>query len=92
MIGIGGFGELQPGDFDRTSRQFDGFAVAGKVIGALALDLDSGIARRNLLDAANEAGQQSLDRLGGGPFGARLNDPALRVVRVALLPQRTVKR
>ena len=52
-------------NLDRARLQFDGLAVARQIIGALALDLDRGILRRDLLDQAGEARQQGPDRLGG---------------------------
>ena len=51
-------------NFDRTRLQVDGLAVARQVIGALALDLDGGVLRRDLLDQAGELRQQGPDFLG----------------------------
>ena len=51
MIGVGDVDQLQPADLDRPGRKFHRLAVAGEVIGALAVDLDRRIARRHLLDA-----------------------------------------
>ena len=72
-------------NLDRPRLQFDGFAVARQIIGALALDLDRGILRRGLLDQAGKARQQVPDRLGGGPESLVLTDPALGVVGIAFL-------
>ena len=46
-------------NFDRPGGHFHDFAVAGEVIGPLAVDLDRRIAGRNLLDRPDEAGQQA---------------------------------
>ena len=50
MVRIGALDQLEPVDLDRPALQFDLLAVAGEVIGPLALDLDGRIARRDLLD------------------------------------------
>ena len=68
-------------NLDRPGLQFDGFAVPRQVIGALALDLDRGILRRDLLDQAGEARQQRADRVRGRAFGAGLGDAAFSVLR-----------
>src|ERR1700759_5261323 len=52
-----------PGARARTRGQFHDLAVARQVVGALALNLDRGIARRGLLDDAGELRQQRPDRL-----------------------------
>src|SRR5215210_3608561 len=73
-------------NLDGTGLQFDGLAVARQIIGSLALDLDRGILRRDLLDQAREPRQQGSDRLGRGSDLTGLDDPALGIVGVALLP------
>src|SRR5258708_15384506 len=65
--------------------QLDALAVARQIIGALALDLDRGISRRDLLDQAGEPRQQATDRLSGGPAVAGLDNPALGIVGIAFL-------
>src|SRR5207237_6532256 len=72
-------------NFDGTWLQFDGLAVPCQVIGALALDLDCGILRRDLLYQAWELRQQLPDGFRGGPEIAGFDDPALGVIGVAFL-------
>src|SRR2546423_1992685 len=72
-------------NLDRPGLQFDGFPVPRQVIGALALGLDRGILRRDLLDQAGETRQQCPDRVGGRPQFAGLGHPAFGIVGVALL-------
>src|SRR5450759_4078902 len=72
-------------NLDRPGLQFDGLPVTRQIIGALALDLDGGVLRRNLLDQAGEPRQQFPDRLGGGPDLAGLDDLALSIVGIAFL-------
>ncbi|KAI95994.1 hypothetical protein T281_02355 [Rhodomicrobium udaipurense JA643] len=60
------------------------FAVAGEVVGALAVDLDRGIAGRSLHDVADELRQRSLHLLCGRASVARANGLAFRVVGVGL--------
>src|SRR5207248_9983675 len=62
-----------------------GFAVPGQIIRALALDLDRGILRRDLIDHAGEARQQGPDRFRRRPQFAGLRYPAFGIVGVALL-------
>ena len=93
VIGVRGLDQLQPVDLDRAGRQFDRLAVAGEIIGALAVDLDGGIARRHLLDGAGEGRQQRADRVGGRALRRSLamtRPSASSVSRSS--PQRTVKR
>src|ERR1700694_1839089 len=72
-------------NFDRPRLQFDGIAVARQIIGALALDLDGGILRRDLLDPGGGLRQQVPDRTGTRPAIAGVGDPALGIVGVAFL-------
>src|SRR5258707_13641977 len=72
-------------NFDWPRLQLDALAVARQIIGALALDLDRGISRRDLLDQAGEPRQQGPDRLRGGAAVAGLDNPALGIVRIAFL-------
>ena len=44
--------QFEPVDIDRPGGKLDRFAVAGEVVGALAVDLDGGISRRHLVDRA----------------------------------------
>src|SRR5207302_9171658 len=54
--------------------------------GPLALNLDRGILRRDLLDQPGEARQQRPDRLGGGLEIAGPDNPALGIVGIPFLP------
>ena len=93
MIRVGHVDELEPVDLDRARRKFDHLAVAGEIVGALAVDLDGGIARRHLLDRAGEARQQrrgSPRRSGGSSLVSTTRPSASSVSRSS--PQRTVKR
>ena len=72
-------------NLDRAGRQFDGLPVARQVIGTLALDLDGGVLRRDLLDQAGEPRQQLGNRFRGGPFITRFDDPAFGIVGIAFL-------
>src|SRR5258707_5053563 len=72
-------------NFDWPRLQLDALAVARQIIGALALDLDRGISRRDLLDQAGEPRQQAPDRISGGPAVAGLDNPALGIVGIAFL-------
>src|SRR3954464_9730051 len=72
-------------NFDGTWLQFDGLAVPCQVIGALPLDLDRGILRRDLLYLACEPRQPVADSLPGGAEIAGFHDPPLGVIGVAFL-------
>ena len=72
-------------NLDLAGLQGDGFAVAGEVIGAFALNLDGRELRRGLQDRSGELRQQRLDRLGGRPGVGGLGRTALDVVGVAFL-------
>src|SRR6266566_2891646 len=72
-------------NLDWPRSQLDDFAVPRQIIGALALHLDGGIARRGLLDQAGKLRQQAADRLRARPDIAGLHDLPLGVVGVALL-------
>src|SRR5947207_14777809 len=72
-------------DLDRPRLQRDALAVARQIIGALALDLDGGVLRRDLLDQAGEPRQQVQDPVRGGPDIAGLGEPALGVVCFSFL-------
>ena len=80
--------ERDPVDLDRARLQFHHLAVAGEIVGALALDLDGGEARRHLLHLPDEARQQRLDggRVRGS--GRSAHHLALGVVGVGLLAPR----
>jgi hypothetical protein len=69
----------------RACRQLHHLALAGEVVGALALDLERREARRHLLDGSAEARQQRGDRLGRRPRRTRFDNAALGIVGVALL-------
>ena len=77
--------ELQAGDLDRAGFQLHRLAVAGEIIGALALDLDGGIARRHLLDDAGKGRQQRANLVWAGATVAGLDHPALGVVGIPFL-------
>ena len=49
VVGVRRLDERQAVDVDRPGCELDLLAVAGEVVGALAVDLDGGIARRHLL-------------------------------------------
>src|SRR6516164_3805370 len=72
-------------NLDRAGSQLDDLPVPRQVIGALALDLDGGIARRGLFDQAGELRQQTANRLRRRPDITDSDDPSLGVVGVALL-------
>src|SRR6201995_279401 len=72
-------------NLDRAGRQLDDLAIARQIIGALALDLDGGIAWRGLFYGASELRQQRADGVRRRPEVAGLDDLALGVVGVALL-------
>src|SRR5258706_4372555 len=85
MVGIGYVSHLEPVDLDWPGLKIDRLAVAGEIVGALAVDLDRRILRRHLRDGAGVARQQRLDR---GAVRARIahgHDAAVGVVGVALL-------
>ena len=63
MVGVGRVDQLQPVDLDRAGLELDRLAVAGEIVGALAVDLDGGKARRHLRDGAGEGRQQRADGL-----------------------------
>src|SRR5664279_1385144 len=85
VIGVGGGDQLQPGNFYRAGLKFHHLAVAGEVIGALAVDLDGGIARRHLLDGAGIGRQQSANGLRRGALIAAGDGAAFGVVGVPFL-------
>ena len=72
-------------NLDWAGCEFDGLAVARQIIGALALNLDRRILRRDLLDQAGKAGQQRRNRLGGRPQLTGLDRAALGVVGIPFL-------
>ena len=73
-------------NLDRPGLQIDGLAVPRQIIGALALDLDRGILRRDLLDYAGKARQQGGNRLRRGPESSLvLTVAALGIVGIAFL-------
>src|SRR6185437_6310082 len=57
MVRVGHFNEFEAINLDRARLKLDNFAVAGKVVGPLAIDLDGGKTRRNLFDGAGKARQ-----------------------------------
>ena len=71
-------------DDDFAGVQFDDLAVAREVVGALAGDLDGGIARRHLRDDPGEPGKCGLDGLHGRAQVARGDRAALGVVGIGL--------
>ena len=93
VVGVRASDELEPVDLDRARREFDRLAVAGEIVGALALDLDGGKARRHLLDRAGEAraaAARIASALGRVSLVAVTRPSASSVSRSS--PQRTVKR
>src|SRR6266850_1203028 len=72
-------------NLDWPRLQFHNLAVARQIISSLALDLDGGILRRDLLDYPGELRQQVLDGLDIGPDFAGFDDPALGIVSIAFL-------
>ena len=85
VVGVGRLDQIEAVDVDRARLELHHLAVAGEVIGALAVDLDGREARRHLRDGAGEARQQRADRLGRRPQLARRRDAPFGVVGVALL-------
>src|ERR1700738_1324378 len=66
VVRIGSVDQHQAVDVDDARLELEFLAVAGDVIGALAVDLDGGKARRHLLDRADKTRQQRRYRLPGG--------------------------
>ena len=58
MIRIRAINQEQLFDPKRAGRQFNILAIAGKFVGALAIDFDGGKFRRHLLDVADERAQR----------------------------------
>ena len=48
VIGVGCLDQFKVMDLDRARREFHHLALAGEIVGALAVDLDGGEARRHL--------------------------------------------
>src|SRR5271155_5017355 len=71
-------------NLDRARLQLDGLALPSQVIGPLALHLNSGILRWNLLDQAGELRQKGHDRFRRGPEVTGSDHTAFGVVGVAL--------
>ena len=93
MVGIGAFDEIERADIDQAALQHDLLAVAGEVIGALAFDLDGGIARRDLLDRAGELREQRTRPHPGRAATALVSTTRPSASSVSRSsPQRTVKR
>jgi hypothetical protein len=79
-------------DLDRPRFQRDALAVARQIIGPLALDLDGGVLRGDLLDQADEPRQQVQDRIWAGLMSlAWVTRPSVSSVSRSS-PQATVKR
>src|SRR6516165_5933376 len=72
-------------NLDWSGRELDDLAVTCQIIGSLALDLDRGIPRRDLLDHAGELREQGTDRTRQRPGIAGLDHAALAVVGITLL-------
>ncbi len=72
-------------NLDRPRLQFHGLAVPRQIVGALALDLDRRILRRDLLDQAGESRQQVPDRFRRGPLIAGLGHLSFGIVGIAFL-------
>ncbi len=73
-------------DFDFAGRDINGFALARQIIGAVAVDLDGGKLRRNLLDETGIARQEITDRLLVRTDFRRTGSLPLHVVGRAFLP------
>src|SRR5262249_44175918 len=85
VVAIGHPDKLEAMDLDRPGLELDHLAVAREVVGALALDLHRGEARRHLLDPAGEARQEGGDRRRVRTLTAHGADAAFGVVGIALL-------
>src|SRR5712671_2435500 len=85
MVGIRDMDQLEPVNLDRAGLEIDRLAVAGEIVGALAVDLDRRILRRHLRDRAGVARQQRLDRGAGRARLAHGRHAAVGIVGVALL-------
>ena len=85
VVGIRDIDKFQPLDVHGPALQGDRLSVARQVIGALALDLDRRIARRDLLDPADKARADRGDGVARGPLRADFYHAAFRVVGIALL-------
>src|SRR5260370_24998524 len=73
-------------NLDGARLQFHSLAVARQIVGTLALDLDGGVLRRDLLDQPGEPRQQAGNRSGPPPEPGPLDDPALGIVGIAFPP------
>src|SRR5262245_3134909 len=85
VVEVGDVDEAQAVNLDRAGLQLDHLAVAGEIIGALAIDLDGREARWNLRDGAGELRKDRADVVGRGPRSAGGINAPLGVVGVALL-------
>ena len=86
--GVVGVGDVEQGeavDARPTRRQMHRLAGAGQVVGPPAADLDRRVARRNLLDVADETGDRRLDLGPVRASGGGVDHLALGVVRGPLL-------
>src|SRR4029077_14814902 len=78
-------GEREIVDVDRARLQHNLLAVAGEIVGTLALDLDGGEFRRHLRDRSGEGGETGPDGVRGRTIVRGCDDTAFRIVGVALL-------
>src|SRR5262249_15871225 len=69
-VGVWDVDETQAVDLDRAGLELDHLAVASKIIGALAVDLDGRESGWNLRDRAGEAREDRANVVGGGPRSA----------------------
>src|SRR5690606_16509944 len=86
VIAIRHFDQLEVDDVDLARLERDLLPITGKIVGALAVHLDSGVNRGRLVDQADEAGQDRLDLLAAGPPITAGDDFALGIVTIGRFP------
>ena len=84
---VGMVAEPDPGDRHAPRRKLELLLVAGEVVGAGAIDLERGVARRDLLDLTDEIRQPRLDFGAGWSQIASRDHLSIGVVGVGLGPE-----